>query len=114
MESLTITPTEFTPQVQFDISSHIFEISSLSLLFNAFLLKAYSYKSNLTLLCLWNELNIGFFRLAGWGVLSRKEQEITPLRERGAHFYSRVADGSQIKVAKTTSWEAVYGEIFNF
>ena len=35
MESLTITPTEFTPQVQFDISSHIFEISGVSMPENA-------------------------------------------------------------------------------
>jgi hypothetical protein len=35
MESLTIAPTEFTPQVQFDISNHIFEISGVSMPENA-------------------------------------------------------------------------------
>lgn len=35
MESLTIEPTEFTPEVQFDISSNVFEISGVSMPENA-------------------------------------------------------------------------------
>jgi hypothetical protein len=54
MESLTLKPTEFTPEVQFDTSKNIFEITGVSMPENAsgfygqLLLWLNDYKENIT------------------------------------------------------------------